>query len=176
MRYFLYSICITALLVMTAVSPLSGDYSVKPDNEILPIGQVHKTATGAAAAAWPRNINPLHVLVVFTKFKGETPGDELAPPWAKDLFNGQLGSVNDYFKQVSFGQYKVSGEYLPKMYEMPEDTTYYHTSDIFCRDIVRILDEDATVNLAKYDNEGLDGKPNSGDDDGFVDYIIIMTL
>ncbi|MDP2982373.1 MAG: T9SS type A sorting domain-containing protein [Candidatus Latescibacter sp.] len=172
MRSFFFSIGASILLVMAAVSPLTGDYAVKPDNEILPIGPIHKTA--ASAYAWPRNINPLHALVVFTKFKGETPGDTLAPPWAKDLFNGQMGSVNDYFKQVSFGQYKVIGEYLPKMYEMPQDTTYYRTSDLYCLDIIRMLDNDPTVNLAKYDNDGMDGIPNSGDDDGFVDYIILV--
>jgi M6 family metalloprotease-like protein len=172
MRTFIFSICAGVLLVMAAVSPLTGDYAVKPENEILPIGSVHKTA--GYASAWPRNNNPFHTLVVFTKFKGEAPGDTLAPFWAKELFNGQFGSVNDYFKQVSFGQYAVTGAYLPKMYEMPQDTSYYHTSDLYCKDIIHMLDNDPTVNLAKYDNDGLDGIPNSGDDDGFVDYIILM--
>ncbi|MDP2983317.1 MAG: T9SS type A sorting domain-containing protein [Candidatus Latescibacter sp.] len=161
---------IFCLFLLMAVSPLTGDYSAKPENEIFPIGSVHKTAL----ESWPRKINPLHALVVFTKFKGETPGDTLAPPWAKDLFNGQSGSVNDFFKQVSFGQYAVTGEYLPKMYEMPQDTTYYRTSILYSQDIIRMLDEDPTVNLALYDNDGLDGKPNSGDDDGFVDYIVLV--
>jgi M6 family metalloprotease-like protein len=161
---------ILLLFILLAVPPLNGDYSSKPENEIFPVGSLNKPAMDI----WPRKINPLRALVVFTKFKGESPGDTLAPSWAKELFNGQIGSVNDYYKQVSFGQYVVKGDYLPKMYEMPQDTTYYRTSFLYCQDIIRMLDEDPTVNLAQYDNDGIDGKPNSGDDDGFVDYIILI--
>jgi M6 family metalloprotease-like protein len=161
---------ILLLFILIAVPPLNGYYSSKPENEIFPVGSLHKSAL----EPWPRNINPLHALVVFTKFKGEAPGEILAPAWAKDLFNGQIGSVNDYFKQVSFGQYEISGEYLPRMYEMPLGIDYYSNSSLYCQDIIRMLDGDPEVNLAQYDNDGLDGKPNSGDDDGFVDYIILV--
>jgi len=148
---------------------LIGEYSINPDSEIIPVGQA-KTAN----IYWPRNIIPLHILVVFTKFKGESPGETLAPTWAKDLFNGLHGSVNDYFQQVSFGQYNISGAYLPKLYELPADTTYYSSIDIYCHDVVRMLDEDSSVNLAQYDNDGVDGIPNSGDDDGYIDFLILI--
>ena len=131
-------------------------------------------ASKPSLASWPRKINPLHVLVVFTKFMGEAPGDTLAPSWAKDLFNGQPGSVNDYFHAVSFGQYKITGEYLPKMYEMPYDTTYYKTSSLYTLDAIQMLDDDPSFSFADYDNDGLDGIPNSGDDDGYADYIVLL--
>jgi M6 family metalloprotease-like protein len=166
----LFVICAALFIVFTFNLPLTGDYSVEPGSEIFPIGQVNKTAF----TNWPRNINPLHALIVFTKFKGESPGDTLAPAWAKDIFNGQLGSINNYFKQVSFGKIIINGSYLPKVYELPADTTYYSHTDTYCQDIIHMLDTDPSVNLGKYDNDGLDGIPNSGDDDGFVDYIILM--
>lgn len=147
---------------------LSGDDAFKPDEAAMPIGSVGKPAS----TLWPRSVNPLHVLVVFTKWKGELPNQTTVPDWANSLFTGQPGGVDDYFDAVSFGQYKVTGEFLPKMYEMPYDTTYYKKSSSYAQDIVKMLDEDPTVNLANYDNDGIDGIPNSGDDDGYVDYMI----
>ncbi|MHB9029273.1 MAG: T9SS type A sorting domain-containing protein, partial [Candidatus Latescibacterota bacterium] len=131
-------------------------------------------AAKPSSMMWPRNINPLHVVVVFTKWKGEAPGETLAPPWSAELFNGRPGSVDDYFDAVSFGQYKVTGEYYHRVIEMPHDDTYYTKSDYYTPDIIKILDETPDFNYAKYDNDGLDGIPNSGDDDGYVDYIILM--
>jgi M6 family metalloprotease-like protein len=125
---------------------------------------------------WPRNISRLHVVIVFTKFKGEAPGDSLAPYWAKDIFDGFPGSVNDYFKAISFGQYNVSGEYLPRRYEMPHDSTYYRSVGPYTQDIIRMLDEDPSISLASYDNDGADGIPNSIDDDGYVDYLVLMPM
>ncbi|MHB9027816.1 MAG: T9SS type A sorting domain-containing protein [Candidatus Latescibacterota bacterium] len=129
-----------------------------------------------ATYAWPRVVHPLHIVVVFTKWKGEAPGSNLAPSWAKDMFSGQPGSVNDYFDAVSFGQIKVTGEFYYKMVEMPHDTTYYRTSDVYTRDAIRLLDEDPEFDFAKFDNDGLDRIPNSGDDDGFADYIVLMPM
>ncbi|MBN1293062.1 MAG: T9SS type A sorting domain-containing protein [Candidatus Latescibacteria bacterium] len=139
---------------------------------------------------WPRNLNPVHIVVVFTKFKGEAPGDSLAPYWADSMFDGTIGSVPHFFDSISFGQYNVTGEYLPKMYEVPHDSSYYvetYTDDrgivrrvedrgtiAYSYDVVKLLDEDPNVDFNLFDNEGKDGKPSSGDDDGFVDYLVFM--
>ncbi len=151
---------------------IAGEDAFNPYEAAMPIGSVGKQAS----TLWPRPVNPLHVVVVFTKWKGEAPGQTTAPEYAKELFNGQPGSVDDYFNTVSFGQFQVSGEYLPKMYEMPDDSTYYNKSTTYAQDIIKILDEDKDVSLAKFDNDGLDGIPNSGDDDGFVDYLILVPM
>ena len=64
--------------------------------------------------------NPVHMVVTFSKFKDEAPGDSLAPAWAKYIFDGTPGSVPHYYNEISFGQIKVTGEYLPKIYELPK--------------------------------------------------------
>ena len=69
-----------------------------------------------ARLAWPRRLNPVHVVVVFTKFKDEAPSYTEPPYWAEALFDGAIGSVPDFFDRVSFGKYKVTGEFLPKVY------------------------------------------------------------
>ena len=59
----------------------------------------------AQSAPWPRRLNPVHIVVVFTKFKGESPGDSLAPSWADALFDDTIGSIPDFFSSISFGKY-----------------------------------------------------------------------
>jgi M6 family metalloprotease-like protein len=41
----------------------------------------------------------------------------------------------------------------------------------FAREILRQVDAD--IDLSQFDNDGPDGRPNSGDDDGVVDYLFI---
>ncbi|MBT4485335.1 MAG: T9SS type A sorting domain-containing protein [Candidatus Latescibacteria bacterium] len=122
-------------------------------------------------------LNPVHMVVVFTRFKGEAPGDTLAPSWAKELFTGEEGSIPHFFDKVSFGKYKVSGEFLPKRYEMPKDSTsYIMDRDSYARDLLTLLDEDPTVDFSDYDNDGPDGIPGSSDDDNWVDYLVMMPM
>ncbi len=130
-----------------------------------------------AIANWPidRDMNPLHMVVVFTKFKGEAPDDNLAPAWADNIFSGQPGSVPHFFEKVSFGIYRITGEYLPKRYELPEPASaYVQNRDKYSRDVLTLLDNDPTVDFSKFDNNGPDGIPGSADDDHYVDYMILM--
>ncbi len=158
------------LLSMAAVRPLTGDGALKTVEGVFTYTGVEKPVS----TLWPRNINPLHIMIVFTKWKGESPGDSLAPYWANELFSGVTGSINDYFKSVSFGQYSVTGGFYPKVIEMPADTTFYKRSDAYTIDVIKILDQLPDFNFADYDNDGIDGIPNSVDDDGYVDYLVLM--
>ena len=123
---------------------------------------------------WPRRLNPVHVVVVFTKFKDEAPAYTKPPYWAETLYDGAIGSVPDFFERVTFGKYKVTGEHLPKVYEMPHDSTYYDNVFDYSLDITKMLDEDPDVDFSHFDNDGPDGIPSSDDDDGFVDYMVLM--
>ncbi|MFC1694241.1 T9SS type A sorting domain-containing protein, partial [Candidatus Latescibacterota bacterium] len=115
------------------------------------------------------------MVVVFSKFKDEAPGDTQAPPWADELFTGEPGSVPHFFDTVSYGQYKVTGHYLPTRYELPHNATYYvKNADAYARDLLDLLDADRSVNFKHFDNDGVDGISGSGDDDGYVDYMVFM--
>ena len=132
-----------------------------------------------AFANWPtdRDMNPLHMVVVFTKFQDEAPGDTLAPNWANNIFSGEPGSVPHFFEKVSFGIYDVSGEYLPKRYELPRPAEdYVQNRNQYALDVLTLLDEDPTVNFGNFDRNGPDGIPGSSDDDHYVDYMILMPM
>jgi M6 family metalloprotease-like protein len=121
--------------------------------------------------------NPVHMLVVFTKFKDEAPGVTEVPDFAKYLFDGFPGSVNHYYDEISFGQIKVTGEYLPKRYELLHPAAYYSGRlNEYVAEILNILDINEKIDFSKYDNDGPDGIPGSKDDDGFVDFLVLMPM
>jgi len=124
-----------------------------------------------------RQINPVHMVVVFSKFKDEAPELTEAPEWANSIFDGRPGSVNHYFDEISFGQIQVTGECLPKVYEMPKlSQLYVRRASDYVTDLLRTIDLDKTVDFAQFDNDGPDGIPGSTDDDTYVDFIVLMPI
>ena len=104
---FLISMCVVAVMIA------AGGRAGTPDIPE-PARPIIEGAGKTASLNWPRNTDPLRALIVFTRFKGEAPGDSLAPEWANTLFDGKLGSVNDYFSAISFGNIRVVGTCLPE--------------------------------------------------------------
>ena len=83
---------------------------------------------------------------------------------------------------MSDGRLTVNGTVLQKRYSsdrpasayLVHDPSRYGKYDEFLAEILAQVDRD--VDMSKFDNDGEDGIPNSGDDDGFVDYIFVNTL
>ena len=121
----------------------------------------------------------VHALAVFARFQDE---EDLAgaavPAFAADLFDARLpGSISHFYNEMSRGQFALSGTVLPRWYAAKGSTADYANADggfgDFAREIVEAVD--AEVDLGLYDNDGPDGLANSGDDDGYVDFLFIVT-
>lgn len=94
---------------------------------------------------------------------------------------GDTVSYAGYFREVSGGLLRVEGDVSPWI-AMPRRADHYlpardHGWGSFGR-IVELRDHvllaaDRHVDYGAYDNDGPDGIPNSGDDDGFVDLAIL---
>lgn len=122
----------------------------------------------------------IKVLVVFAQFRDEAPGRDEIPAYADELFDAERpGSFTHFYHIMSFGQLQVEGTVLPKRYtsdrpavayrvEVPGEDGHY---DEFVQEILQKVDQD--VYLGQFDSDGPDGVPDSGDDDGFVDYVFI---
>ncbi|MEW5796244.1 MAG: M6 family metalloprotease domain-containing protein [Candidatus Zixiibacteriota bacterium] len=93
------------------------------------------------------------------------------------------GSMTDYYTEVSYNQFAITGTvYGP--YTAAQTQAYYVNGDNgFGSDfptnvsgfIYSILGVgDPAINFAQYDNDGPDGFPNSGDDDGYVDALVVI--
>ncbi len=129
------------------------------------------------------NRGGVHALVVFAKFNGEATHILQAPAFAADLFDSQkIGSLAHFYDTMSFGQFRLRGTALPKRYSSKQAAaTYLATQPGEAGDYGRFVREileraDRNVDFAQFDNDGPDGQPNSGDDDGIVDYIFVNVL
>ena len=142
--------------------------------------------TGGAAAKTVVRKAPIlsqkvvHLLVIFAQFSDEKPGDDSVPEYAADLFDPTLpGSFSHFYNTMSFGQFPVTGTVLPRRYRSARPAAAYLANipgaegrfDEFVREILEQVDQD--IDFALFDNDGPDGLPNSGDDDGWVDYIYV---
>jgi len=110
----------------------------------------------------------------------------IAPQIFRDkLFGAYLpGSMRDYYAEVSLGRFALQGEVYgwvaaPRTQAqynaggpLGESSTYPDSPEGFVADAVRAADR--VIDFALYDNDGPDGLPNSGDDDGYVDALIVI--
>jgi M6 family metalloprotease-like protein len=97
--------------------------------------------------------------------------------------NNPTGSITDYYDEVSYSNLTVAGNvYAPVT--LSQSDVYYEglpgcngvcTSGHMGQIILETLDaKDPIVDFGQYDNDGSDGVPNSGDDDGFVDFVAFV--
>jgi len=85
------------------------------------------------------------------------------------------GSMTDYYEEISYGAFSVTGDVFGWI-QMSENSEYYdrdngHTYELIT-EALTITDPD--IDFSLYDNDGPDGVPNSGDDDGYVDELVLI--
>jgi M6 family metalloprotease-like protein len=140
--------------------------------------------TPAISAAKPARLNATTTgtrqgLVLFARFKDD-PANPV-PTWAADLFDPDLpGSIAHFYHTMSFGKFHLRGEVAPRVYESSQPASAYLENDQtpevdfgrFSLELLRQADQD--IDFARFDNDGPDGVPNSGDDDGVVDAVFLV--
>lgn len=95
------------------------------------------------------------------------------------------GSMTDYYDEISYGAFTVTGDvyagytaantqayYVNGNYGMDGSYAYPANAAGFIKSLLGSAD--GSINFAQYDNDGPDGIPNSGDDDGYVDALIVV--
>ena len=119
----------------------------------------------------------IHALTIFAHFADEGGTGREPPSFAAEIFTDQPGSLTHFYREMSRGQFELTGEVLPRRYASRSNGGSYADMEAgygrFAREIIQAVDAD--VDFARYDNDGPDGVPNSGDDDGYVDYIFIVS-
>jgi M6 family metalloprotease-like protein len=129
--------------------------------------------------------------VLLVKF-ADTPSDPYPTEnLQRELFGSwPSGTMTDYYHEVSSGRFTIGGKVGDKWYKVSQPAAYYEgpvTANGSCNgqcdgNLSRLaelfkeaLDEaDKTIDFSQYDNDGADGIPNSGDDDGRVDFIAFV--
>jgi len=95
------------------------------------------------------------------------------------LFTGPYSpeTLTQYYNEVSRGSLNLTGTVYgwytlpqPNLYYVPLDTCFGMCGTVPPLVVQTVAANDAAVNFGQYDNDGPDGVPNSGDDDGYVDF------
>ncbi|HXV86876.1 MAG TPA: M6 family metalloprotease domain-containing protein [Gemmatimonadales bacterium] len=99
------------------------------------------------------------------------------------LFDGPatFGTLTDSYREMSGGLLNVSGQVLPWVRTGTSVAQAMGTSLGVGASVTPFLLqalalEDATADFGAFDNDGPDGVPNSGDDDGFVDALAFQYI
>ena len=121
-------------------------------------------------------------IALFAKFHGEYTGQDHTPSWAADIFDPQKsGSFSHFYDTMSFGKLQVRGEVPLQWYASAGPASAYMVHERttvgkygqFAWEILKQADQD--IDFSAFDSDGPDGVPNSGDDDGVVDIVFIVT-
>ncbi len=104
----------------------------------------------------------------------DTSGTLTVQDFEHHLFSDSADStMTKYFEEVSYGQFEITGDVYGWFQTDSTADTYLPLKRFsFCLDIVQKADPE--VDFSPYDNDGPDGVPNSGDDDGYVDAVMIV--
>lgn len=130
---------------------------------------------------------PERLLVLLVDFADHPAGrTTFTREWYRRLLFGigesATGSLRDYYREISYGDYDVNGV-IAGWYTLPQSLAFYtagssglgeypRNGQRLAEDALRAADQD--VNFAHFDNDGPDGLPDSGDDDGFVDAVLVV--
>jgi M6 family metalloprotease-like protein len=148
-----------------------------------------------APAAWgPGSVVQGNLAVpVFLGAYANTPLADTTGPLSRSIMQSRLYgtgaappySVYSYYQEVSGGRLFVNGTVLDWT-QVSQDDTYYEGGagcngfDPWCgartgeliAELVAL--HDGAVDFSQFDNDGPDGSPDSGDDDGYVDAIVVI--
>ena len=115
----------------------------------------------------------INVPVLLGKYSDQAQTYFSASDFNQLLFdNNPTGTMTDYFNEISYGMLHVDGfanGWYQSSMTMSESV---QNTKLFVSGIASLADSD--FNYALYDNDGPDNIPNSGDDDGYVDGIIVV--
>ena len=120
----------------------------------------------------------INAVVLFAGFEGTA---DPIPDYAEQLFDVDMpGSFSHYYATMSRGNLKISGQVVRRRYTSARQREKYLSRragewghfDRFVQEILEQADPD--VDFGEFDNDGPDGLPNSGDDDGEVDFPFVL--
>src|SRR5467141_3643252 len=150
-------------------------------------------------AKYPRGgVAHRNILVVLCDFDGDAfgppvhPGAASTPGYYNRLFfsddpNDGIISLREFYRTNSHGRLIISGRVTPEWVTMPHSYAYYANGasgldfGSYPRSSQRAAEDAMTAaynsfggSLSYFDNDGPDGIPSSGDDDGYIDATIVI--
>jgi M6 family metalloprotease-like protein len=142
-----------------------------------------RTAIAAPPAGRRDLSGTFRTVVIAATYADRTPAFE--PAQYDSLFFGPTGfrggySLRTWFEEASGGRFRIAGS-VTGWIRLPRPWSYYLDNfsnngrgrwTEYLRDA--LVSADSVVDWRQYDNDGADGVPNSGDDDGYVDMVMFL--
>jgi len=135
----------------------------------------------AAKPTQSQHTETRNAVVLFARFRGEGNRSISVPSWSGNILDPDLpGSLSHFYDTMSFGRLHIRGEAAPRWYESEHEVAFYLSGDPgekghfgeFALEILMQADRD--IDFSRFDNDGPDGMPDSGDDDGIVDAVAVL--
>ncbi len=181
LRAIAWSACVIASSMASPAHAQLGRGAVAHDRRDLPVALSNARVRSLAARRPLRGT--LGMPIIAGTFADVTPKYDRTV-YDSAYFGAHAGvgpySVARYYREVSLGALTFSGSTTPWI-RLPRARASYVDGDAasvwerygeFARDLL-VRAEDA-VDWRRYDNDGPDGVPNSGDDDGAVDIAVLL--
>ena len=182
------------LAVVLILAGTAGSMPVRPDlvEKLIAEGRTDEAAETLAldppallrspAALARDTINCVVILVNFDDVRADTLTHSV--DWFRDmLFSAENPrSMRSYFLANSYGKMDVTGE-IYGWFDLPEPMSYYSDNrrgmGSYPRNAQKMIEDavvaaDPSVDFSLYDNDGPDMVPNSEDDDGVVDFLLVV--
>jgi len=140
---------------------------------------IARLATNNGTCLQSENTARFRLLVLLGDFS-DLKGRFSAEDFQKLYFDANSdGTMTAYFRQCSNSRFELTGEVVEGWTTAAQKVEYYTSSEIyprsasgFAREILVKADKD--IDFGEYDNDGPDGIPDSGDDDGAADAVMIV--
>lgn len=124
-----------------------------------------------------------HVPVLMVKYLNTGSDPYPVSNLQTELFDGPFatGTMSQFYDEISYGALDLDGT-VYNWVPLSHNDTYYEGSQNGLggdSNVGELLTEalnywDPSVDFGLYDNDGPDGVPNSGDDDGYVDFVAFV--
>jgi len=119
--------------------------------------------------------------VILGSYADSDDSENVVDQLQRELFDGPWPTITmaEHYEQMSYGQYHLTGT-VYGWYELSQTGFHYGgTNNGFNGGVGDFLTEsldlaDVEIDFTQYDNDGDDGIPNSGDDDGYVDAVFFV--
>ena len=162
-----------------------------PGTLSIELGKVLGASDGDVPSTKVQGVRNIPVLP--TTFAGANGSPYMVNQLQRELFDGPwpTGTMTEYYKEISSGALTVTGIVRPWA-QLPHPSSYYE-GDLYmspqgtmepCKGLCRgsrmsafisdTLAANKNIDWGDFDNDGPDGIPNSGDDDGFVDFVAFV--